>query len=127
MPTGACYGACMTSIINRHALKGRRQELRGNATPHERLLWERLRKNRLGVKFRRQASLGNYVVDFYCPKRRLAIELDGAHHAAPEVRAYDENRTQYLVSLGVRVLRFGNHEITADIENVCLRIAIALE
>lgn len=117
----------MTDIINRHGLKGIRQELRGNATLSERKLWERLRKGRLGVKFRRQASLGRYVVDFYCPKLRIAIELDGAHHDWPEVRAYDERRTQYLQSLGVRVLRFKNREISDEIDKVCLAITQALQ
>ena len=61
-------------------LKSRRKELRRNETKEEKLLWENLRRKKLGVKFNRQYSVGPYVLDFYCVEKRLGLELDGAHH-----------------------------------------------
>lgn len=104
-----------------HSL-ARRQELRNKATRHEVLLWFRLRKSQLGYKFRRQYSFGPYVVDFYCPEKQLAIELDGQQHSNIEYQHYDFARTQYLEEFGMIVLRFQNEEIDRDIERVIKKI-----
>lgn len=71
-----------------------------------------------GYKFRRQHGIGPYIVDFYCPNLRLAIELDGGHHFEPKQRAYDRERQRYIESLGVKVVRYTNADIDSDIDAV---------
>lgn len=100
-------------------LKEFRKNLRNNATPQEQVLWNKLRNSGLnGYKFRRQHSVGDYIWDFYCPKYKLAIELDGNHHLEKDKREADEARTTYLNELNIRVLRFSNKEIETNIEGV---------
>ncbi|MBI2008585.1 endonuclease domain-containing protein [Candidatus Amesbacteria bacterium] len=94
----------------------RRKQLRNRATEAEKLLWVRLRKSQLGVKFIRQFSIENYVVDFYCPSLKLAIELDGQSHINKQ--EYDKYRTKLLKAYGVKEIRFWNHQIINSIENV---------
>jgi len=109
--------------FNSPKLKDRRRELRKNHTESEKLLWEQLRNKRCnGLKFWRQYSVGGYILDFYCPQYRLAIELDGVQHAKPEHRSYDEERTRYLESHNVRVLRFWNNEVKNYLESVLQKI-----
>jgi very-short-patch-repair endonuclease len=80
----------MSQVHNINTLLEIRKNLRSNGTEAEALLWRCLQKNKLkGRKFRRQHSIGNYVVDFYCAKEDLVIELDGAHHFTDEGREYD--------------------------------------
>lgn len=87
----------------------RRRELRVHATDAERLLWRVLRMRLLvGLKFRRQHSVGPYIIDFYCADRQLAVELDGGQHFTVEGLDYDRRRTAYLAARGIRVLRFTN-------------------
>jgi very-short-patch-repair endonuclease len=86
------------------------RELRERQTPAEEVLWEALRGRRLaGLKFRRQHPIGPFVVDFCCPDRRLAIELDGTVHATQG--EHDAEREALLVAAGYRVLRFPNEAI----------------
>ena len=91
------------------------RELRRNMTPAERALWQYLRKRQLGVKFRRQAPIGRYIVDFVCFEVKLVIEVDGAHHAN---NPNDKVRDAWLASQGFRVLRFWNHEVLHNAEGV---------
>lgn len=92
-------------------------ELRKNQTEAEAKLWSRLRAHRVdGVQFRRQHAIGNYIVDFCSPRRKIVIELDGSQHL--DQAEYDLERTKYLESLGYQILRFWNHEITKDIDTV---------
>lgn len=110
-------------IHNRPILKERRKELRNNATPAEQQLWSMLKHSNLGgFKFRRQHSVGPYILDFYCPAEKLAIELDGDSHFSEEAVVYDRERTAYLNVLGIRVLRFWNTDVYENIEAVCERI-----
>ena len=98
------------------------RRLRRESTVPERLLWSRLRARGLGqVKFRRQHPVGPYVVDFYCAAASLVVEIDGVSHEEQE--AYDEKRTAYLVSRGLRVVRFTNDEVLADADAVARTIA----
>jgi len=99
--------------------------LRNNATPQEVILWSRLRRNGLGYKFRRQESIGKYIVDFYCPEKKLIVEIDGWRHKENET--YDNDRTTYLESLGLKILRFWNNEVNDNLEGVILRIEEHLE
>ena len=100
-------------------------ELRKEMTPAERKLWSHLRNDQLGVKFRRQHAIGNYIPDFCPPKTKLIIELDGSQHLEQE--EYDQKRTEYLEEQGYRVLRFWNNDVMKDIEGVILAIMVALE
>jgi very-short-patch-repair endonuclease len=88
-------------------------------TPAEIFLWSFIKGKQLdGRKFRRQHSVGNYILDFYCPAEKLAIELDGAHHFTSAGFEYDEQRTLYLNSLNIRVVRFENKDVFEQTEYV---------
>jgi very-short-patch-repair endonuclease len=96
-----------------------RRKLRNNATSAEAVLWTHLKGSQLlGRKFRRQHSVGHYVLDFYCPAERLAVELDGAQHYTAEGLYKDEKRTKYLNGFGVTVIRFANKWVFDDIQYV---------
>lgn len=109
----------MTVIYNKTILKEKRRELRRNQTEAEKALWGKLRnKGFLGLKFFRQYSVGPYVIDFYCPRYKLAIELDGGQHGEEKNRQYDAVRTDYLKSVGIEVVRFWNNDVVETIEGV---------
>ena len=113
----------MSIIHNQEHLKPTRRELRNNFTPAEAALWCCLRGKKLaGRKFRRQHSIGNYIVDFYCPQEKLAIELDGAGHFTSTGIEMDQDRENYLETLNIRVLRFENKEVFLDLDGVLDRI-----
>jgi very-short-patch-repair endonuclease len=104
---------------NRAASKKFRQTLRNSLTAAEAVLWNSLKHRQLcGKKFRRQAGIGRYVVDFLCPECGLVIELDGDAHFSPNIDQYDDPRTRYLETQGLRVLRFENSEIKEDLDRV---------
>lgn len=91
------------------------------------LLWVHLKGRALGgYKFRRQVSIGRYVVDFYCPSQKLVLELDGDSHFSEEAKIYDEIRQSEIESLGLKVLRFTNDEIYSNVDEVVGRIEKAL-
>ena len=117
----------MGKIFNPQTLVGFRQRLRGNMTVPEKRLWFRLNKHQLGVKFRRQHGIGNYIVDFYCPSKQLIIEIDGDSHYTSEAQHSDQIRDRYLESFGLKVLRFTNLQITSEIDAVLTRIKQTLE
>jgi len=100
-------------------------ELRKELTPAERKLWAVIRNDQLGVNFRRQHAIGNYIPDFVCIEKKLIIELDGSQHLEQE--EYDEERTKYLESLGYKVIRFWNNDVMKNIESVILAITNAIE
>lgn len=96
--------------------------LRQVETKVEQILWEKLRNNKSGIKFRRQHPIGPFVVDFYAPKIKLVVELDGSHHAKHETQDYDAMRSQFLVSKTITVLRFWNSEVEKDLPSVLQKI-----
>ena len=100
-------------------------KLRKESTPAERKLWSRIRDDQLGVTFRRQHAVGNYILDFCCPKAKLIIELDGSQHLDQE--EYDEERTKYLESEDYKVIRFWNNDVMNNIDGVILAIIHAME
>ena len=107
-------------LHNRPVLKSRRKKLRNNSTPAEQLLWSMLQHNNLGGnKFRRQHSVGPYILDFYCPSERLAVELDGDSHFTDEAIEYDRERTAYLNALGIKVLKLLNTDVYDNLNAVC--------
>jgi very-short-patch-repair endonuclease len=99
-------------LHNLQNLKERRRKLRSEMTPAEAFLWTKLSNGKLdGRKFRRQHSVGSFVVDFYCPAENLSIELDGILHFTEEGIEYDKKRTAYLKSVGINEIRFENSEV----------------
>jgi len=104
-------------IHNLPYLKTFRKELRNNLTPAEATLWKLLQKKQLdGRKFRRQHSVANYILDFYCPSEKLAIELDGQGHFEATQAEYDYERDLFLKEFGIKVLRFENKLVFEDTE-----------
>ena len=100
-------------------------QLRKDPTPAERKLWAVIRNDKLGVTFRRQHAVGNYIPDFVCIEKKLVVELDGSQHLEQE--EYDEERTKYLNSLGYKVIRFWNKDVMKNMDGVILAILHAME
>jgi len=99
-------------LYNQSQFRDRRRILRANSTEAEKLLWRQLRNRRVnGLRFFRQYSVGPYILDFYCPQVRLAVEVDGGQHAEEENMLYDKGRSLYLEGLDIRTLRFWNNEV----------------
>mgnify|MGYP001566623913 CR=1 FL=1 len=96
--------------------------LRKDATKAEQMLWQKLRNKNLGVKFRRQHPFDMFIVDFYAPSIKLAIEVDGSFHTIGANKEYDAMRTDYLECRYVRVLRFWNSEVERNLEEVLEKI-----
>jgi very-short-patch-repair endonuclease len=104
-------------------MKDRARELRRNATPAERALWQGLRNlNRQGFHFHRQVPFRRYILDFAEHGRKVVIEVDGDTHATLQMRLRDDERDRLLHSEGYRVLRFWNSEIRENVEGVIVRI-----
>ncbi len=113
----------MSRLHNQKALISNRKQLRNNTTQAEKMLWYELKNNQLsGRKFRRQHSVGNYILDFYCPEERLAIELDGEHHEEDEQKEYDQKRTEYLNGLKITVVRFKNTDVIFGRDSIVKKI-----
>ena len=114
----------MTDSYNRPEKKDQRRQLRKHMPSAEVMLWMRLRaKQLLGQKFRRQYSVGPFIIDFYCIDARLAVELDGDSHFTPEAKLKDAERDRYIRSFGIRVLRFTNTDIYENMDGVIEAIA----
>ncbi|KAA3602043.1 MAG: endonuclease domain-containing protein [Calditrichaeota bacterium] len=110
-------------LNNKKYLKEARRELRNNSTQAEKRLWIYLKNSQLeGRKFRRQHSFGSFILDFYCPSEKLAIELDGKIHFNEENFTYDQQRTKILNSYGIKVLRFENKMIFENLQGVLEKI-----
>ncbi|OGG87610.1 hypothetical protein A3B87_00640 [Candidatus Kuenenbacteria bacterium RIFCSPHIGHO2_02_FULL_39_13] len=112
----------MTVIFNQHKYKQTRQLLRNNSTKAERILWNHLNGNQIGIKFRRQYSIGDYIADFCAPRKKLIIELDGGIHLVKNQRLYDKARQLDIEHLGFRVIRFANKEIAHNLDKVLDKI-----
>jgi very-short-patch-repair endonuclease len=113
----------MTEVFNKTTELHKRRLLRQNMPHAEILLWAKLRGTGLkGHKFRRQYSVKNYVLDFYCPKQKLAIEIDGDSHFIDGAEEYDRERQTVIESYGIKFLRFTNAEVSANIEGVVMKI-----
>ncbi len=95
--------------------------LRREMTPHERKLWYLFLRS-YPIKIFKQRIIGQYIVDFYCAPAKLVIEVDGSQHYEPQEAAYDDRRTVYLSSLGLKVLRYSNREIDREFSAVCEQI-----
>jgi very-short-patch-repair endonuclease len=104
-------------------LKKYSQELRKNMTDAERLLWSRLRRKQLNnFQFYRQRIIGDYIVDFYCPRSKLIIEVDGGQHYQDEQNRRDKVRDDYMKNLGMKILRVSDREVLQNLHGVVERI-----
>ncbi len=114
----------MSDQLHNHAgIKDIRRELRQRQTPAESLLWSQLRNRQLANrKFRRQHSIGGYVVDFYCAEEKLIVEVDGSIHDTSEAQRSDAEREEALYSLGLTLLRFRNEQVLEIIDYVLQKI-----
>ena len=115
-------------LYNQDSFQVIRRELRNNLTQAEALLWTNLKNSRLdGKNFRRQHGIGPYIADFYCSECRLIVELDGARHFDILAQERDNVRTNFLDSVGIRVIRFENREVMENLELVLAAVRHALK
>jgi len=112
----------MKVVHNIKILFHRRKELRNKSTSEEILLWLQLKNSKTGFKFRRQHSIGGYIVDFYCPAKKLVIEIDGPQHLRQENKEYDKVRNSYFKGLNIKVIRFTNKDVSTETHAVINRI-----
>jgi very-short-patch-repair endonuclease len=111
------YGAPSSAI-------GKARELRAKQTEAEKLLWEELKRKQPGVKFRRQHPINIYIVDFYCHTAKLVIEIDGDYHLSSDQQLADNKRTEEIRDLGIEVIRFTNHQIQGQMDEVINAIKV---
>ena len=104
--------------------KEKRRDLRNNMTEAENVLWLAIKEDRLGFRFRRQFSIGYYITDFYCPRKKLAIEIDGMVHN--NQKEYDGIRDKSMNNFGIKVLRFRNEEVIYNLNKVIIEIVKTL-
>jgi very-short-patch-repair endonuclease len=114
----------MPRIFNKTSEKEKRKFLRNNMPKAELVLWSKVKgKQFFGYKFRRQYSVGAFVLDFYCPELKLAIEIDGDSHATEYAEEYDIERQKYIEATGIKFLRFSNGDIFNNLENVLVEMS----
>ena len=107
-------------VHNNPIIKLYRKKLRANLTDTEKILWTQLQNQKLGIKFRRQYSIDKFILDFYAPKIKLAIELDGSQHL--ENQEYDNERSYLLEHYGCTVIRFWNGDVLQNLDGVIMKI-----
>ncbi|OGI84292.1 hypothetical protein A2903_03090 [Candidatus Nomurabacteria bacterium RIFCSPLOWO2_01_FULL_33_17] len=110
----------MPRIINNRKRLEIRRDLRKKLTKQELILWNEIRNNKIGCKFKRQVSFGPYFVDFYCKEKNLVIEIDGSQHK--NNKDYDKEREEYMKTFGLNTLRFWNSEVETNLNNVMGKI-----
>ena len=115
----------VTDQIVTKAKLERAKELRREMTPAEKLLWQEVRANKLGVRFRRQQVIQGFIVDFYCHQAGLVVEVDGDVHDLQKEE--DERREKVLSEMGLRVVRFQNDEVGGDLSAVVGKINEMIE
>jgi very-short-patch-repair endonuclease len=109
-------------------LKQHSRNLRKNMTKAEQLLWSKIRRKQIkGYQFYRQKVIGNYIVDFYCPKAHIVLEIDGGQHYNDAGEVKDARRDAYMSQLGIKVLRFSDREIFKNLKGVLEIIWMTLE
>ena len=114
----------MTQYFNRTEDKEKRRLLRSGMPPAEEIVWSKLRRKQVfGYRCRRQYSVGPYVVDFYCPALKLAVEIDGDSHFIGDAETNGRQRQTYIESFGITFLRFTNHQVYDELDAVLDTIA----
>ena len=109
-------------VYNQPYLKSIRKNLRQQEISAERMLWSRIRNKQQKYKFRRQYSVGRYVLDFYCPKVKLGIEVDGATHGTKAELEKDIEKENFINRFGIKIIRFINFDIYSEIYGVLTEI-----
>jgi very-short-patch-repair endonuclease len=118
----------MIIAYNKKSQTSRRRALRHSMPKAEVILWEKLSRKRMhGYKFGPQYGVDQYVIDFYCPRLKLAIEIDGDSHFVFGAEEYDKDRQEYIETFGIRFLRFTNVDVYENIDGVCLSIYDEIE
>jgi len=117
----------MTVVYNKHKHLDKRRILRNEMTTAEQTLWTAIRCDKLGARFRRQYGVGAFVLDFYCPKRKLAVEVDGEIHDQPKQKAIDQERQLIIEHLGIKFLRFTNRQVLRNLPVVLKTIKAELK
>ena len=113
----------MTKHYNKSSDKEKRRKLRQNQTSAEDLVWRQLRNRQLlGYKFKRQYSVDHFVIDFYCPELKLAVELDGASHNNPEQIEYDIKRQKYLEEFNIKFVRIKDEDLFGNTNQAFMKI-----
>ena len=113
----------MARIYNRKNIQEKRRFLRNNMPKSEVLLWTKLKNRQMhGERFLRQYSVDQYIIDFYCPRLKLAIEVDGDSHLAAITREFDKARQEHIESYGIQFLRFLNSDVNENLNGVCQTI-----
>ena len=101
----------MTKHFNKKQIQKRRRLLRSNMTFSEKIVWMYLRKRQMKERFLRQYSVDNYIIDFYCPKLKIAIEIDGDVHEQEKQKKHDRVRQEYLEQIGIKFIRIKNDKL----------------
>lgn len=115
-------------LYNPKTLKDRRRDLRKNQTPAEKLLWKHISKDKIfGLRFLRQYGVGPYILDFYCTKIRLGIEVDGEVHKRTERKTYDTEREKYLKSLNINLFRVWNNDVLSNTKQTLVELKNAIK
>ncbi len=118
----------MVRIYNKKQFQKRRRALRNNMPKSEIVLWSKIKNRQIyGERFLRQYGVDQYVLDFYCPRLKLAIEVDGDSHFMPGAEEQDKSRQEYVEALGIHFLRFTNVDILENLDGVCQRIFQVIE
>lgn len=112
----------MTEHFNRKEMQERQRQLRTDMTYCEKLIWMYLRKRQMKERFLRQYSVDNYVIDFYCSKLKLAVEIDGDVHNLQDQKEYDKSRQKYLETFGINFIRIKNEELLGNPNKAFRRI-----
>ncbi|BAY84884.1 hypothetical protein NIES267_43820 [Calothrix parasitica NIES-267] len=115
----------MTEIYNKKSEKDKRRKLRQDIVKAEKIIWNRIRNRQIeDCKFRRQYSVDKFVIDFYNPILKLAIEIDGESHFQEGAAEYDKERQIYIESLGITFVRFTNNDVYENLDGVLESIAM---
>jgi len=118
----------MTIHFNRYSERYKRKALRNRPTVAEERLWRFLSRRQVaGYKFGRQCSVDSYIIDFYCSKARLTVEIDGGVHESQEKISYDKERQEYLARYGISFVRFTNADVLTNIKGVLFKIEASLK
>jgi very-short-patch-repair endonuclease len=118
----------MTEHYNIKSITSQRRELRHLMPKAEVILWKSLlRKQMMGYKFRRQYSIDKYVIDFYCPELKLAVEVDGDSHYVDNAEEYDNQGQEYIKQFGVKFLRVTNNDVYKNLDGVLTTISDRIE
>ena len=117
----------MTKHYNKKSEQEKRRSLRKNMTYCEKIVWLNLRKRQLGYRFLRQYSVDHFVIDFYCPDLKLAIEVDGASHNDPEQKKYDIQRQKYLEEFNIKFVRIKDEELLGNPNQAFMKIEDAIK